>query len=161
MEGMFKVIFLTALDPDQDPQYALKNKMGNFDEADIQKSYTQAQGKDDETVTLASRSRKIYRKLKSRTNTASSPGVDIAPSEDPSFTLGLTQYAAEYEDASLLGGASLALIPAVYNTSILSEDASLTGGDVYPPGGKSLRASTETGHTSSSKVKQTTSILTK
>ena len=42
---MFKVTGLTALYLDQDPQAALKNKMGNFDEAYIQKAYAWAQGK--------------------------------------------------------------------------------------------------------------------
>ena len=44
-----------ALDLDQDPQSGLKNKMGHFDEAYLQKSYAQAQVKDDEIVTIASR----------------------------------------------------------------------------------------------------------
>ena len=37
MEGIYEGTGLTALDLYQDPQSALKNKMGNFDEADIQK----------------------------------------------------------------------------------------------------------------------------
>ena len=45
MEGMFKGTDLTELDLDQELQAALKNKIGNFDEADLQKAYTQAQGK--------------------------------------------------------------------------------------------------------------------
>ena len=40
MEYMFKGTGLTALYLDQDPQAALKNKMGNFDEAYLQKAYT-------------------------------------------------------------------------------------------------------------------------
>ena len=46
MEGMFKGTCLTELDLDQDPQAVLKNKMGNFDEADLHKYYAPAQGKD-------------------------------------------------------------------------------------------------------------------
>ena len=38
---------------DQVPQPALKNKMGNFEGADIQKAYARTQGKYDETVTIA------------------------------------------------------------------------------------------------------------
>ena len=53
---MFKGTGFTALNLDQDPRALLKNKMGNFDEADLQKSYAQAQVKDDETVNIASRS---------------------------------------------------------------------------------------------------------
>ena len=52
---MFEDTGLKALDLDQDPQDTLKNKMGNFDETDIYKVYAQAQVKDDETVTIASR----------------------------------------------------------------------------------------------------------
>ena len=40
MEVMFEGTGLTALYLDQDPQAALKNKMGNFDEAYLQKAYT-------------------------------------------------------------------------------------------------------------------------
>ena len=42
VEGMFTDTGLTSLDLYQDPQAALKNKMGNFDEDDIHKSYTRA-----------------------------------------------------------------------------------------------------------------------
>ena len=56
MQVMFKGTGFTALNLDQDPRALLKNKMGNFDEADLQKAYAQAQVKDDETVNLASRS---------------------------------------------------------------------------------------------------------
>ena len=38
MVGVFESIGLTELVLYQDPQAALKKKMGNFDEADIQKS---------------------------------------------------------------------------------------------------------------------------
>ena len=55
MEGMFKVTGLTALHFDQDPQAVLNNKMGNFDEADLQKAYAQARVKYEETVIIASR----------------------------------------------------------------------------------------------------------
>ena len=65
MEGMFNVTGITALYLDQDPQDALKNKIGNFDKTDLQKAYSWAQGNDDKTVTTASRSRQIGRKLQS------------------------------------------------------------------------------------------------
>ena len=45
-----------ALNLDQDPQDALRNKMGRIDEVDLQKSYARAQGKDDERVTIPCRS---------------------------------------------------------------------------------------------------------
>ena len=48
---MFKGTGLTALDLYQAPKYALKNKMGNFDETDLQKVYARAQRKYDEKVT--------------------------------------------------------------------------------------------------------------
>ena len=38
--------------------------MGKFDEADLQKAYAWAQGKYDETVTIANKSSQIGRKLK-------------------------------------------------------------------------------------------------
>ena len=63
MEGMFRGTGITALDLDQDPQASLKNKMGNFDESDLQKAYAQAQSKYDETITIASRSQHIGRKI--------------------------------------------------------------------------------------------------
>ena len=53
---MFEGTGLTAFDLYQDSQDALKNKIGNFDDANLQKDYARAQGKDDETVTIASRS---------------------------------------------------------------------------------------------------------
>ena len=37
--------------------------MGSFDDVDLQKAYAQAQGKDDETVTISSISPQIGRKL--------------------------------------------------------------------------------------------------
>ena len=49
---------------DQEPQAALKNRMENFDEADLQKAFAREQGKYDETVTIESRSHHIGRKLK-------------------------------------------------------------------------------------------------
>ena len=51
-EGMFKDTGITALYLYQDPQAALKNKMGNLDEEDLQKAYARAQGKYDEAVTI-------------------------------------------------------------------------------------------------------------
>ena len=90
MEGMFEGTVLTALYIDQDPQAVLKNKMGNFDEAYLQKYYARAQGKDDEKVTIASISLQIGKKPQARTKTASPPGLNIAPSKDPYITSGLT-----------------------------------------------------------------------
>ena len=66
MQGMFKGTYITALDSDQDPQASLMKKMGNFDEADLQKIYTRAYGKYDETETIASRTIQISRKLQKR-----------------------------------------------------------------------------------------------
>ena len=156
MEGMFKGIGLAALDLYQDPQAVLKKKMGNFDEADLQKSYTREQDKDDETVTIVSRSCQIGRKLQAQTKTAPPSGFNIVPAEYSSITSGLTQVAAEDEYASLMGVALLDLNPEGDDILILGDKASLTGGDVYPPGYDSLGASTTTGHTRASKVKQDT-----
>ena len=50
-EGIFEGTGITALDLDQDPQSAMKNKISNFDEADLQKVYARAQRKYDEKVT--------------------------------------------------------------------------------------------------------------
>ena len=63
MEGMFEGTSITAIYLDQDPQAALKIKMVNFYEADLQKAYARAQGKDDETATIASRCLQIRREL--------------------------------------------------------------------------------------------------
>ena len=65
-----------------------------------------------------------------------------------------------YDDTSLLGGASLFIDPAGYDVSLLSDDVSLTRGNAYPLGGDSLGASTATGHTSASEVKDTASLIT-
>ena len=65
--------------------------MGDFDGADIQKSYALAQGKDAETVTIASRLHHIARKLQSQTKTVPPPDFNIAPAKYPSITSGLTQ----------------------------------------------------------------------
>ena len=65
--------------------------MGNFDEADLQKTYARAQGKDDKTATIASISRQIGRKLQAHTQILSPPGLNIAPAKYPSITSGLTQ----------------------------------------------------------------------
>ena len=111
MEGMFKGTGLTDLNLYQDPQAALNKKMGNFDEGDIQKDYVRAQGKYNETVIISSISCHIGRKLQARTNKVPPPGFNIEPAKDPSMKSGLTQESSEDEDASLLGGASLALDP--------------------------------------------------
>ena len=128
--------------------------MDNFDEADVQKAYAQAQGKDDETVTLSSRLKQIGRKIQTRTKTAHLPGFNIAPAEYPSITSGLTQEAVEDEDVLLLGGVSLALIPAGDDISLLGDETSLIFGDKHPTENASLGGSTTTGHTSASKLKQ-------
>ena len=54
-DSMLKGTGLTELDLNQDPQAALKKKTSNFDEADIQKYYSQSQGKGDKIFTIASR----------------------------------------------------------------------------------------------------------
>ena len=46
-EGLFEGTGITKLYLDQDPQAALKNKIGNFDEAELQKPYAQVQVKYD------------------------------------------------------------------------------------------------------------------
>ena len=88
-------------------------------------------------------------------------GFNIAPDETPPITSGLTQEYVEYEDISLLGGASLALEPAEDNISLLGNKTPLVGNYVHPSEYVSLRASTTTSQTSASKVKQATSLLTK
>ena len=130
MVGMFEGTGLTELYIDQDPQDLLKNKMGNFDESNLQKSYNWEQAKDDETVTVAVISRQIESKLKVQTNIEYPQGLNIAPAKDPSIGSGINQEAAEDYDASLLGGGSLALDPAGDNISILGDESSLTCGDV-------------------------------
>ena len=106
---MFEGTDLTALNLYQDPQAALKNKIGNFDQAYLQKAYTRAQGKDVETVTITSRSRHIGRKLKARINTTPPSGFNREPAKDTYITLVITQEDVEDEDISLLGRSSLAL----------------------------------------------------
>ena len=135
--------------------------MGTFDEADIKKSYACAQGKDDETVTIVSRSHHTRRKFKAMLNDWSPPGIYIAPYDDTSIASGLILDADADDDASLLGGAYLVLDPAGYNVSLLGDYFSLTGGYVYPLGGESLRESTETWHTSVSKDKYAILLLNK
>ena len=89
----------------------MKNKLGSFDEEDLQKAYTTKQDKYDETVTIASRSHQIGRKLQSQTKTEPPPGLNIAPNYYPSTTSGLTQEDVEDEDISILEKASLDLDP--------------------------------------------------
>ena len=57
----------------------------------FRKLISRAQVKDDETVTIASRSRQIVRKLQAHTKTAPPPGFNIAPDEDPYVTSRLKQ----------------------------------------------------------------------
>ena len=54
---MFDGTDLTVLYLDQYPHNVLKNKIGNFDEAGLQKAYAREPGKYDEMVTIVSRSR--------------------------------------------------------------------------------------------------------
>ena len=86
MEVIFEDTGIAALYLDQNPQAVLKKKMKNLYEADLQKSYAQAQGKDDETVTIASISRQIVRKIKAWTKIDPPLGFNIAPAEYPSIT---------------------------------------------------------------------------
>ena len=100
MESMLEGTGLTSLDIYQDPQAALKNQMGTFDEVDIHKACARAQVKDYETVTITSISHQIGRKLKEQAKTASPPGINISPSVDPSTTSGITCDTAEYNGVS-------------------------------------------------------------
>ena len=134
--------------------------MGKFDEADLQKAYAWAQGKYDETVTIANRSRQIGTKLQARTKTVPPSGVNIVTAEDPYITSVLTQEYVEDEDISLLDRASLALDSAGDNISPLGEVTSFIGNYVYLTEDMSLGASAATGHTIASKVKQATYLLT-
>ena len=59
MEGMFEGTGPTKLNLDKDPQSTLKDKIGKFDEVDLQKSYAWAQVKYDERVTITVISRQI------------------------------------------------------------------------------------------------------
>ena len=102
-ESMFEVTGLMSLSLDQDPQATLENQIGNFDELDLQKFYAHAQEKDDETLTIASRSHQIGRKFQEQANTVSTPGLNIAHVDDVSITSGLTRDADADDDASLLG----------------------------------------------------------
>ena len=160
MKGMFDGTGLTVLYIDQDPQAALKNKMGKFDDAYIKKSYTQAQGKDNKSVTIAIRSFQIGMKLQARTKRVYPSGINIVPDEDPYIASGLIQVASEDENASLLGGAYPDIDQEGDDISLLDDEEFLTGGDVYSTGDNTLGASTATGHTSASKVKKAPSILT-
>ena len=82
--------------------------MGKFDQADLQNAYAWAHGKYNETVTIASRSRRIGRKIQALKKTEPPPGFNKIPDEDPYITSGLNQKANEDEDASLLGRAYIA-----------------------------------------------------
>ena len=81
MECVLKGTGIMAFYLDLDPQAALKKKVGNFDEADLQKSYARAKGKDYETVAISSRSIHIGSKIQALTQTAPLIGFNIAPSE--------------------------------------------------------------------------------
>ena len=54
MEGMFVGSGPTKLTLDKAPHSTLKDKIGNFDEVDLQKAYAWEHGKDDKKVTIAS-----------------------------------------------------------------------------------------------------------
>ena len=90
---MFNGTGLMALYLDQNQQAVLKNKMGNFGEIGLQKAYARKQGKDYETVTIASISHQIGRKLQAWKNTAPPQGFNIALAKEPSLTSGITQEA--------------------------------------------------------------------
>ena len=96
-----------------------------------------------ETVTIASRSPHIGRKFQAQENVASPPGLNTVPSKDTSITSGITREATKDDDDSLLCGAPLALDQAGDNISLLGDDTSIKGGNVYPTGD----ASTATGYT--------------
>ena len=98
--------------------------------------------------------RHIRSKLKALAKPVSSQGINLVLSKDPSFTLSLTRDASEDDDDSLIGGVSLSLEPSGYYISLLDKDTSITDGNLYVPGDESLRDSTTTAHTSTSKVKQ-------
>ena len=83
-------------------------------------------------------------------NTASPPGLDITPTDNTSINSGLTIESAADDYASLLGGSSFAIDPAVEYVYLLSDDVSLLDG-------KYLGESTATGHTIASEMKQATS----
>ena len=87
-------------------------------------------------------------------------GTGSRPSDNPSITSGLTLDAAADDDASLLGNASLYLDQAGEDVSLLGENVSFPNGDVYLLGGDSLIDSTERGHNSFSKLKQSASLIT-
>ena len=82
MESMFEGTGLTELDIYQDPKAALRNQMGTFDEADVHKYYDHAHGKYDETVTIASISHHIGRKMHALENTAPPPDINISPANN-------------------------------------------------------------------------------
>ena len=77
--------------------------MGKFNETDLQKAYAWEQGKDYETASIESRSCQIRSKIQAWKKTASSSGLNIATTKDPSITSAINQESAEDEDASLLG----------------------------------------------------------
>ena len=138
MKSMFEGTGIVELDLYQYPQAALNNQMITFDEADIQNVCADAQGKDYETVTIASRSHNKRRKLQAQANTASPLGIDITSSKYPSTASGITSDNSEDDYSSLLGGESLALDPGGEDISLVGNNLSLTGGDAYPLGGGSL-----------------------
>ena len=76
---MFKGTGLTAIYLDQDPHAALKIKMVNLYRSYLQKDYARSQGKDDETVTTARRSRRIGIKLQTWKNISPPSDFNIAP----------------------------------------------------------------------------------
>ena len=86
--------------------------------------------------------------LQARTKTVSTPGLTIAPTKDPEINAGRNQESDKYDDASLLGRASLARDPEGDDIFLLGDDAHLTGGNGYSLGDESIGVSTETVHTS-------------
>ena len=132
-ESMFEGTGLEDLYLDQDSQAVLKKNMRNFYEAYIHKPFSRSKFKEDETITIPSRSRQIKGKLQTRTKKAPPPGFNIAPAKYPFITSGLTEEDVEDEDISLLRIASLAIEPSGDNISLLVNGTSLIGNDVYPP----------------------------
>ena len=122
--------------------------MGNFDYSYLQKVYTRAQVKNDEIVTIASRSRQIGRLFHAWIKTVSPPYSNIAPEKDPSIKSGITQESDEDKESLLLVGESLALDLAGDDISLLGYKAYLTVFDFYPLGYESMGTVTSTGHTS-------------
>ena len=95
-------------------------------------------------------------KFQAWVKTVSPPDFNIETAKDLSITSGLTCDASGDDYASLLGGSFLALEPVGENISLLGDNHFLSGGNIYPTGDEYFGASTTTGNTRSSEVKQST-----